>query len=150
MNNTWPEQCVCYQESKQREHDRAYLILWAISAIAVVIIIIALMSGTKLNASPSCLTKSEARENWPRSHLYWHGQSHCWDNRHGGGRHFIKKLPHDAGTARAMLIPSYVDPLIKNELDMLADIQPFVIMFFPVDERLTFLTWEYRISGTLP
>jgi hypothetical protein len=146
-NGTWPERCVCYQESQQRERDKAYMVLWGICIIAVFVIVLALMSGTKVNATGACLTKSQARENWPRAHLYWHGRSRCWDNRRGGSRHYIRKLPSDALIIRAQVIPSLVDPLIKNELDEQADVEPFVIIFFPVDERLNFITWEYRVSG---
>src|SRR5262245_60678364 len=28
----------------------------------------------------SCLTHSEARAKWPKEHLYWHTEHHCWDN----------------------------------------------------------------------
>jgi hypothetical protein len=37
------------------------------------------------HASPSCLTKSEARDRWPERHLYWHTADHCWD-RHRSWR----------------------------------------------------------------
>jgi hypothetical protein len=30
-------------------------------------------------ASGGCLTKGEARQRFPASHLYWHGKDHCWD-----------------------------------------------------------------------
>jgi hypothetical protein len=30
-------------------------------------------------AAEGCLTNAEARKIWPRQHLYWHTQAHCWD-----------------------------------------------------------------------
>jgi hypothetical protein len=30
-------------------------------------------------AEAGCLSKSEARKLWPRAHLYWHTEAHCWD-----------------------------------------------------------------------
>ena len=41
---------------------------------------------TMAPASTLCLSKKEARELWPRSHLYWYSSSHCWSNRRGPPR----------------------------------------------------------------
>src|SRR5262245_9040412 len=30
-----------------------------------------------------CLSKKEARELWPKAHLYWYSKHHCWSNRRG-------------------------------------------------------------------
>jgi hypothetical protein len=40
----------------------------------------------------SCLTKHEARERWPRRHIFWHSSDHCWDTHRGGRRHFASRL----------------------------------------------------------
>lgn len=37
-------------------------------------------------ASSVCLTKKEARELWPRQHIYWYSKNHCWSNRRGPPR----------------------------------------------------------------
>src|SRR5215472_292034 len=36
--------------------------------------------------STVCLSKSEARELWPRQHIYWYSKDHCWSNRRGPPR----------------------------------------------------------------
>jgi len=42
---------------------------------------------TPLQASQSCMSKTEARNHFSSSHIYWHGPDHCWDatpvHRHG-------------------------------------------------------------------
>jgi len=45
---------------------------------ALVVIGMAFSTGA---AAISCLSKSEAKHKWPDSHLYWHGENRCWDNR---------------------------------------------------------------------
>jgi hypothetical protein len=47
---------------------------------AVAILIIAIIAA---HGSPSCMTQAEARRAFPKSHLWWHGLDHCWDNKHG-------------------------------------------------------------------
>src|SRR5689334_14810868 len=27
----------------------------------------------------NCLTRTQAEQTWPHSHLYWHTERHCWD-----------------------------------------------------------------------
>jgi hypothetical protein len=34
-----------------------------------------------VQASPECMTKQEARANWPTKPIYWHGSSRCWNNQ---------------------------------------------------------------------
>jgi len=46
--------------------------------VAVIIIGIAMVS-TPSYASKSCMTLSEARQEFGQVHLYWHGSDHCWD-----------------------------------------------------------------------
>src|ERR671939_1344229 len=46
--------------------------------VAIIAVAIALASSPAL-ASPSCMTKSEARAKFPKEHLWWHGSGHCWD-----------------------------------------------------------------------
>jgi hypothetical protein len=53
--------------------------------VAIIVVAVALASTPAL-ASPSCMTQSEARAKFPKSHLWWHGSDRCWDatapNRH--------------------------------------------------------------------
>src|SRR5438046_9823244 len=46
--------------------------------VAIIAVAIAVASSPSL-ASPSCMTQSEARQKFPKPHLWWHGPNHCWD-----------------------------------------------------------------------
>ena len=78
-----------------------------IAAIAIAIIIVGLTSMAY--GATVCMSKSEARAKWPKSHLYWHGgaDGRCWDNRRGGNRY--RNIKRDAGIMRAQA-PT-VDPV---------------------------------------
>src|SRR5258708_27735496 len=41
-------------------------------------------------ASSSCMSKSEARQHYRSSHIYWHGPDHCWDATPGRHRQVRK------------------------------------------------------------
>ena len=45
--------------------------------VAIVVVAVALASSPAL-ASPSCMTQSEARQKFPKEHLWWHGPNRCW------------------------------------------------------------------------
>src|SRR5712692_1071167 len=55
--------------------------------VAVVVVFVSVLS-TPSEASQSCMSKTEARQSFHSSHIYWHGAEHCWDatpiRRHGG------------------------------------------------------------------
>jgi hypothetical protein len=38
------------------------------------------------SGSQLCLTKKQARELWPKKHIYWYSRHHCWSNRRGPPR----------------------------------------------------------------
>jgi hypothetical protein len=44
-----------------------------------VIVVVMLAVTTPLQASQSCMSKTEARNHFSSSHIYWHGPDHCWD-----------------------------------------------------------------------
>src|SRR5947207_7512209 len=46
--------------------------------VAMIVVAIALASSPA-QASPSCMTQSEARQKFPNAHLWWHGPNRCWD-----------------------------------------------------------------------
>jgi hypothetical protein len=46
--------------------------------VAVFVALVLVMS-TPSEASPSCMTKTEARGHFGSVHIYWHGRDHCWD-----------------------------------------------------------------------
>lgn len=47
-----------------------------------------------------CLSKKEARELWPKKHIYWYSKDRCWSNRRGPPRHLK------------------IDPIIDNKRSM--------------------------------
>jgi len=57
--------------------------------IAVIIVAMSIVT-TSSEASQACMSKSEARQQFPSVHIYWHGRGHCWDatpaQRHRIGR----------------------------------------------------------------
>ena len=55
--------------------------------VALVVVFVSVLT-TPSEASQSCMSKTEARQSFHSSHIYWHGVDHCWDatpiRRHGG------------------------------------------------------------------
>jgi hypothetical protein len=49
------------------------------AAMIAVSMLIMLVVTTPSDASPSCMTETEARQHFGSVHIYWHGQDHCWD-----------------------------------------------------------------------
>jgi hypothetical protein len=41
--------------------------------------LVMLLVATPSDASPSCMSKTEARQHFGSVHIYWHGRDHCWD-----------------------------------------------------------------------
>jgi hypothetical protein len=48
-------------------------------AVIVVSMLVMLVVATPSQASESCMSKTEARQQFSSVHIYWHGQDHCWD-----------------------------------------------------------------------
>ena len=48
-------------------------------AVIAVSMLVMLLVATPSGASPSCMSKIEARQHFGSAHLYWHGRNHCWD-----------------------------------------------------------------------
>jgi len=108
--------------------------------VSVLTLVLTFAVLTAVSASPSCLTKSEARRHWPNAHLWWHGTRHCWDNQRGRKRYrdpvFSKKVATATFTAPVPTVPSV--PAV-----------PRPMTFAPaLDVRLRFLPWEQRIAGS--
>ena len=47
--------------------------------VIVVSMLAVLVMTTPSVASPSCMTKTEARRHFGSAHIFWHGPDHCWD-----------------------------------------------------------------------
>jgi hypothetical protein len=45
----------------------------------VAVLVVLLVAATPSEASPSCMSKTEARQRFGSVHIYWHGKDHCWD-----------------------------------------------------------------------
>lgn len=60
---------------------------WTLSAVLFLSVMLAMVSIALMvrpaHGSALCLTKSEARQLWPKRHLYWYSKDHCWSNRRG-------------------------------------------------------------------
>jgi len=52
----------------------------------VLFVLALLLSTTIAVPAALCLSKKEARQLWPRQHIYWYSKDHCWSNRHGPPR----------------------------------------------------------------
>jgi hypothetical protein len=49
-------------------------------SMRVAVIVVAMLAvTTPSQASQSCMSKTEARNHFSSSHIYWHGPDHCWD-----------------------------------------------------------------------
>jgi hypothetical protein len=46
--------------------------------VAMIVVAMVVVT-TPLEASQSCMSKTEARQHFRTSHIYWHGPDHCWD-----------------------------------------------------------------------
>jgi hypothetical protein len=63
-----------------------------------VIVVMMLAVTTPLEASQSCMSKTEARQHFGSVHIYWHGLDHCWDStpgRHHQIQSVRRKTPVD-------------------------------------------------------
>jgi hypothetical protein len=45
----------------------------------VMIAAVTVLASSQAQASPACMTQSEARTKFPTAHLWWHGPNRCWD-----------------------------------------------------------------------
>jgi hypothetical protein len=58
----------------------------------VVIVVCALAVATPSEASRSCMSKTEARQHFGSTHIYWHGPQHCWDATPTRRHHQIRQV----------------------------------------------------------
>lgn len=45
----------------------------------VAVIVLTMVVATPSGASQSCMSKTEARQYFGSTYIYWHGPDHCWD-----------------------------------------------------------------------
>ncbi|MGZ3291955.1 MAG: hypothetical protein ACXU9D_01620 [Xanthobacteraceae bacterium] len=48
-------------------------------AVIAMSMLMMLVVATPSAASPSCMSKAEARQHFGSLHIYWHGRGRCWD-----------------------------------------------------------------------
>jgi hypothetical protein len=90
-------------------------------------------SKTAYATDPTCLTKAEARQKFPKAHLYWHTQHRCWDATPTwrANRADYKRRVSTVGQA----VPA---PMPQVRL---------VIPPAPVPVRTSFTPWDERVEG---
>jgi len=71
--------CLVFtQVSHSADNSAAAYIEWSgLMRVAIIVVAVSLASVPAL-ASPSCMTQSEARQKFPKEHLWWHGPNRCW------------------------------------------------------------------------
>jgi hypothetical protein len=69
-------------------------------------LIVMLLAAFPALASPSCMTKHEARARYPTTWLYWHTERHCWDNHRGRHRTAKESAPVQRAPQHAERLPS--------------------------------------------
>ena len=114
----------------------------------IVLFVLALLLATPAVPATLCLSKKEARELWPRSHLYWYSRDHCWSNRRGPPRglrldpvvnHTAQKKIAPAARAEARdeeILPECCWPRLEEPTP-----------YEDVIEDRPFGPWEERIGG---
>jgi len=55
-------------------------------AVVIVVLAFGFYFVSTAHGSSVCLSKKEARELWPKRHIYWYSSRHCWSNRRGPPR----------------------------------------------------------------
>jgi hypothetical protein len=74
------------------------------SGTAAMVASFLLMAVTGATAKP-CLTKEEARKQWPNERLYWHTERHCWDRMKGTSGTYEERQPEPTQEA-ANIVPA--------------------------------------------
>src|SRR5215472_4987762 len=121
------------------------------------IIFAALLLTSSSLANQDCLTYRQARKIWPRSHLYWHGPEHCWDN-HSRKRHRDPVFGRKAMAQQTTRLRTFAIKIVSadqyNEIDAQADLSVFErteqANAWPRIWRLPleFRPWDQRVAGS--
>jgi hypothetical protein len=97
------------------------------------IVAVVLVSTAPSEASKSCMTKAEARQQFGSVHIYWHGPDHCWDatpTRRRGADKVQRKTP-TREVEREIDRPKWRDSMSE----MLADSGPVQSIATSADAR---------------
>jgi hypothetical protein len=92
------------------------LIIWPLGALFV-------LMAVRASHSEICLTKAQARQLWPKQHLYWYSKDHCWSNRRGPPKGLKMDPITNSHAEEKRVAPTVkiVRENEKNELDVEAD-----------------------------
>ena len=105
--------------------------------VAVIVVFVSLLT-MRSEASTSCISKTEARQQFGTVYLYWHGPEHCWDatpTRLHGVRHRVR---HPEPTPHFVVpIPS---PDLRRSANAMATDEPETELIIPWVERWTDIT----------
>jgi hypothetical protein len=120
--------------AKPRPSIPVLIALTILATAAALLIVIAAAA-----ASPSCMSQPEARQQFPRAHLYWHTLHRCWDDR-GPSRPIATRpaprAPIDANANRAELTDVHWYP------------RPFDLAVEPIEPPVVLGVVEYRWPGS--
>lgn len=58
----------------------------AVAGVAIALLLMWVREAPGRERPTVCLTKKEARQLWPKQHIYWFSKDHCWSNRRGPPR----------------------------------------------------------------
>jgi hypothetical protein len=86
--------------------------------VAVIVVFVSVLT-TPSEASKSCMSKIEARQQFG-SYIYWHGPEHCWDatpTRPHGVRHRV----HEPESTSPAVVPMPSPDLRRSANAMVAD-----------------------------
>ena len=89
--------------------------------VAVVVVFVSVLT-TPSEASQSCMSKTEARQSFHSSYIYWHGVDHCWDATPIHRPGIPQRVHHpDSEPTQPALIPMPSPDLRRSANAMVAD-----------------------------
>src|SRR5258706_3424859 len=93
--------------------------------VAVFVVFVSVLT-TASEASQSCMSKTEARQHFGSTYLYWHGAHHCWDatsTRRHSVQHRVQHRVHhhEPEPTRPAVIPMPSRDLRRSANAMVAD-----------------------------
>src|SRR5216684_3431129 len=112
--------------------------------VAVFVVFVSILA-TASEASPSCMTRTEAHRHFGSAHIYWHGAGHCWDAtstrqhhqvhhvREKSTHHVREKTEHQAKPkidhprwheSMSQMLAADEEPVRTSWLDRWVDIEP--------------------------
>jgi len=85
-------------------------------ASSITLLAAILLTSIPTEASSICLTYRQARQLWPKVHLFWYGKNRCWSNRRGPPRN-LKMDPIVNSLAKDTAPKEPVDKCCWPDLD---------------------------------